>query len=192
MLKKEILRQIQIFCPQEDKQMLEMAKLTPILYCCCLALIIFKKKHQSPLVLIFSFFSPSLLWPFFLSPWPLTKPSQYISFPRQLQYQHQVMLWILWHCWFIPSPGSYELPHTGLTVRCSMRWGLETLQSFPVSPSAGGAWCHAQNNEHGCRVPRILSRFIHTQKFWKRSIWDRPEAEWNDYSQRALFLQKIF
>lgn len=39
----------------------------------------------------------------------------------------------------------------------------------------------------GCRVPRIVSWFIHPQTFWKRNIQHWPEAEWNDYSLRACF-----
>lgn len=40
-------------------------------------------------------------------------------------------------------------------------------------------WCHAQNPKHGCRAPRIVWGFIHAQTFWKRSLQDWPEAQWN-------------
>lgn len=101
MPRKEIPGQVQMFCPQKDKQMLEMTKLSLVSHYCCFALTRFQK--DSPLVFI-SFFPLSLMSHFSGRDLLQVLVSAFV-FQDSFSTNTKSCC-----CRFIPSPGSYELP----------------------------------------------------------------------------------
>lgn len=159
--------------------------MTLISNCHCFTLLFIFQNKQKYIYL------PSSYNPFFW-PWHLRKTNQYyfsntasvsmshVTHSTTLQmYSLSLELWAA---------------HMYLTLHHVM-WCYEVrFMNYTLlhSLSSSGVWCHTQDNKHGCRIPRIVLWFIYTQTFWKTSIWDRPEVEWNNCLLRASFAKKYF